>query len=75
MAWGADILRVKRTARYHLHWLDTIVRRFAEDAFKISEEHRKHRRRNVQCRGKNNADVPNSHLVDIGIVDDHDQVL
>lgn len=47
----------------------------AKDAVIVCQEHGENRCRNVESWGKNNAHVSDSHLVDIGVVDNFEQEL
>ena len=73
MAWGANILWGQAVVHRQLNggWAKARAA-VAKDAVKVRQEHRKDRCRNVEGWGKDDANVPDSHLVHIGVVNNLD---
>lgn len=69
MTWRTNVVRRQTVVNGQLHSRWTGAGVIPKNAVKVGEEHREDRRRDVEGGGKDDADVPDCHLVHIGIVD------
>lgn len=76
MTWGTNIIGRESVFNCQFHSRPRKARiSIAKDTVVVREEHREDRRRNIESWGKDNAHVPDRHLVHIGIVHNLDQEL
>ena len=75
MTWGTNIIGREVAFNRQFRRVGRVRLSITKDTIVVREEHREDWRRNIESWGKDNADVPDRHLVHIGIVHNLDQEL